>query len=205
MVTQVPSAGARIVVGVDGSAQSKLALSWTVRIAAITGATIDAVTAWHFPMNSGWGYTPDAWNPEADATQCLTDSIDDAFGTERPTGLRLLVREGLPAKVLLDESRGAAMADSLVCCSVRSARAVPSTRRARCSWSTAASQPGSSHDCLARRPATTEHQPMKRHRAHDREDLPDADRVWCRGAPMRPLVVAGTVAGAARRSGVAQR
>jgi nucleotide-binding universal stress UspA family protein len=60
-------------------------------------------------MNSGWGYTPDAWNPEADATQCLTDSIDDAFGTERPTGLRLLVREGLPAKVLLDESRGATM------------------------------------------------------------------------------------------------
>jgi nucleotide-binding universal stress UspA family protein len=109
MVTQVPSAGARIVVGVDGSAQSKLALSWAVRIAAITGATIDAVTAWHFPMNSGWGYTPDAWNPEADATQCLTDSIDDAFGTERPTGLRLLVREGLPAKVLLDESRGATM------------------------------------------------------------------------------------------------
>src|SRR5450631_2638039 len=109
MVTQAPSAGTRIVVGVDGSGQSKLALSWAVRIAATTGATIDAVTAWHFPMNSGWGYTPDAWDPEADATQCLTDSIEDAFGTERPTGLRLLVREGLPAKVLLDDSTGATM------------------------------------------------------------------------------------------------
>ena len=109
MVTQVPSAGIRIVVGVDGSGQSQLALSWAVRIAEITGATIDAVTAWHFPMNSGWGYTPDGWDPEADATKCLTDSIDDAFGTERPAGLRLLVREGLPAKVLLDESRGATM------------------------------------------------------------------------------------------------
>jgi nucleotide-binding universal stress UspA family protein len=109
MTMQAPSAGTRIVVGVDGSEQSKLALSWAVRISARAGASIDAVTAWHFPINSGWGYVPDAWDPQADATKCLTDSVDEAFGAERPTGLRLLVREGLPAKVLLDESKGATM------------------------------------------------------------------------------------------------
>jgi nucleotide-binding universal stress UspA family protein len=106
MTTQTPSPDARIVVGVDGSKQSKLALSWAVRISATTGASIDAVTAWHFPVNFGWGYVPDEWDPIADATKCLTDSIDEAFGAERPTGLRLLVQEGLPAKVLLVEQRG---------------------------------------------------------------------------------------------------
>ena len=67
------------------------------------------MTAWHFPVNFGWGYVPDEWDPIADATKCLTESIDEAFGAERPTGLRLLVQEGLPAKVLLDESKRATM------------------------------------------------------------------------------------------------
>jgi nucleotide-binding universal stress UspA family protein len=109
MNTQAASAGTRIVVGVDGSKPSKLALSWAVRFSAATGASIDAVTSWHFPVNFGWGYVPDAWDPIADATKCLTDSVDEVFGAERPTRLRLLVREGLPAKVLLDESKGATM------------------------------------------------------------------------------------------------
>ena len=109
MTTQAPSASPRIVVGVDGSAQSKLALRWAVRVAASTGASIDAVTAWHFPVNFGWGYMADEWNPEDDATKCLSESVDEAFGAERPKGLRLLVLQGLPAKILLDESNGATM------------------------------------------------------------------------------------------------
>jgi len=107
MTTQTPATGTRIVVGVDGSEQSKLALRWAVRLSATTGASIDAVTAWHFPVSFGWGYTSDVWDPEIDATKCLTDTVDEIYGAERPTGLRLVVRQGLPAKVLLDESRGA--------------------------------------------------------------------------------------------------
>jgi nucleotide-binding universal stress UspA family protein len=109
MPTQAASNRTRIVVGVDGSEQSKLALRWAVRIAATTSASIDAVTAWHFPVSFGWGYTSDVWDPGTDATKCLEDTIDEVFGTERPAGLRLLVRQGLPAKVLLDESRQATM------------------------------------------------------------------------------------------------
>ena len=109
MTSQVSSPGARIVVGVDGSDQSKLALGWALRLAGGTGASIDAVTSWHFPASLGWGYATEGWNPEADATKCLTDCVDETFGAERPAGLRLLVREGLPAKVLLDESKGATM------------------------------------------------------------------------------------------------
>ena len=94
MTTQAPSAGTRIVVGVDGSKPSKLALSWAVRISATTGASIDAVTAWHFPVNFGWSYVPDAWDPIADATKCLTNSVDGIFGAERPTGLSLRLNLG---------------------------------------------------------------------------------------------------------------
>ena len=86
MTTQAPSPDARIVVGVDGSRQSKLALRWAVRISATTGASIDTVTAWHFPVNFGWGYVTDAWDPIADATKCLTDSVDEVFGANDQLG-----------------------------------------------------------------------------------------------------------------------
>jgi nucleotide-binding universal stress UspA family protein len=110
MATEPHPAGTRIVVGVDGSEPSKLALSWAVRIAATTGASIDAVMAWHFPVNYGWGFVPpDEWDPETDATKCLSDTVHETLSAERPSGLRLLVRQGLPAKVLLDESKGATM------------------------------------------------------------------------------------------------
>jgi CBS domain-containing protein len=44
----------RIVVGVDGSAPSKAALSWAIRQAKLTGAVVEAVIAWHYP--SPYGY-----------------------------------------------------------------------------------------------------------------------------------------------------
>jgi nucleotide-binding universal stress UspA family protein len=110
MDMEAPAPGTRIVVGVDGSDQSKLALSWAMRISATIGASIDAVTAWHLPVAYGWSFVPlEAWDPEGEATKCLADSLDAVFGAERPAGLRLLVRQGLAAKVLLDESRDATM------------------------------------------------------------------------------------------------
>lgn len=46
----------RIVVGVDGSAESVQALRWAVRQAELTGATVDAVIAWQPPAASGLGW-----------------------------------------------------------------------------------------------------------------------------------------------------
>ena len=139
MTAQASSTGPRIVVGVDGSEQSKLALRWAISISATTGATIEAVTAWHFPTSFGWGYTSDVWDPETDATKCLEGTVDETFGAERPAKLKLLVLQGLPAKVLLDASSGATMlivgsrghGGFAGCCSARSAQTVPSTRPAR--------------------------------------------------------------------------
>jgi nucleotide-binding universal stress UspA family protein len=49
MAEQGHEDGDRIVVGVDGSDSSKEALAWAVRQAALTGAVVDAVTAWQIP------------------------------------------------------------------------------------------------------------------------------------------------------------
>lgn len=99
----------RIVVGVDGSHQSKLALRWAARIWRRLGGVIEAVIAWHYPTNVGWTYVPNTWAPEADARRCLQNCVDEVFGSDQPPGLYLVVREGRAAKVLLAESRDAMM------------------------------------------------------------------------------------------------
>src|SRR5215469_9834948 len=53
----------RIVVGVDGSSSSKAALAWAVDQARLTGASVEAVIAWHYPVVVGgipsrqWGWS----------------------------------------------------------------------------------------------------------------------------------------------------
>ena len=44
----------RIVVGVDGSPSSMKALRWAIRQAKLTGAEVEAVTAWSYPSGYGW-------------------------------------------------------------------------------------------------------------------------------------------------------
>ena len=94
----------RLVVGVDGSEPSEAALRWAARFLASNGGRIDAVIAWHLPP---WAVGDPAWHPDQDAEKVLTETVDAVFGTEWPPGTRLIVREGNPAKVLLEESKGA--------------------------------------------------------------------------------------------------
>ena len=106
-------ATARIVVGVDGSEQSKMALKWAAHLAAASGARIDAVLAWEYPVSFGWAqgwtYTPDTWNPREDAEKSLVATVDEVFGSDRPADMKLLVQEGNAARILLDQSKGATM------------------------------------------------------------------------------------------------
>jgi Universal stress protein family len=44
---------ARIAVGVDGFESSTSALRWAIHQAKLTGAVVDAVTAWQIPPGSG--------------------------------------------------------------------------------------------------------------------------------------------------------
>ena len=57
----------RIVVGVDGFESSKAALRWAIRQAKLTGAVVEAVTAWHVPAGTGWV-------PTADMPDCKEDA-----------------------------------------------------------------------------------------------------------------------------------
>jgi nucleotide-binding universal stress UspA family protein len=97
----------RIVVGVDGSESAKGALRWAARFAKTSGATIDAVIAWHFPATAGWAVVPEDWDPAGDASTVLNRAVDAVFPDGRPVGMRLIVEQGYPAKVLLDNSAGA--------------------------------------------------------------------------------------------------
>jgi len=109
MSTEVTSLKARIVVGVDGSEQSKLALRWAQSLATTVGASIDAVAVWQMPAAYGWSVVADDWNPEQDTEKWLAGAVDEVFGAQRPDDLRLLVRQGNAAQVLLSVSAGATM------------------------------------------------------------------------------------------------
>jgi len=99
----------RVVVGVDGSDQSRTALRWGHAMATATGARLDAVIAWNYNTGYGAGYLPTELNAATEADKVLTHAVDAVFGSDRPEGMRLAVREGQPARVLLDESQGARM------------------------------------------------------------------------------------------------
>jgi nucleotide-binding universal stress UspA family protein len=108
-MNDVNPAAPRVVVGIDGSKQSKSALRWAASIAHLTGARLHAVAAWEIPTGFGWSAFPNDWNPQADMTTALGEAADEVFGSGRPTDLELSVKQGTPAEVLLDASIGATM------------------------------------------------------------------------------------------------
>lgn len=104
----------RIVVGVDGSLPSQNALRWARFLADTTGSAMEAVGAWQPPATYGWAgigrmSTPIEWDPVEDAERVVTDTLVEVFGDRPPADLVLTVREGNPAKVLLDVSNDARM------------------------------------------------------------------------------------------------
>ena len=99
---------ARIVVGVDGSEGSRHALRWAARQAGFTGAVVEAVIAWQYPVFFGWAPPyPDGLDFAHYAQQALGEAIEEVFGPERPGWLRARVVEGNAAQVLIEASEGA--------------------------------------------------------------------------------------------------
>jgi nucleotide-binding universal stress UspA family protein len=98
----------RIVVGVDGSDSSKAALRWAIRQAKLTGGSVDAVTAWHYPSTYGWAPIADgAVDIEGEAKKALTEALNEVSGLDPEVSVRPQVIEGHPAEVLLRAARGA--------------------------------------------------------------------------------------------------
>jgi nucleotide-binding universal stress UspA family protein len=104
--TQTTGPQRRIVVAVDGSPPSLEALAWAARQSSLTGAVLEAVTAWHFPAGYGeYAYVEQTdWRATA---QTIQDSVvKEVLGDDTGTLLRSVV-EGHPVPVLLAAATGA--------------------------------------------------------------------------------------------------
>ncbi|HXL88918.1 MAG TPA: universal stress protein [Streptosporangiaceae bacterium] len=102
----------RIVAGIDGSAPSLGALAWAIGQAGLTGAAVDAVAAWHYPVaTGGYGWTPVGVGAEYDfrelTEKILADAISNTLVPGGDVRVRAHVVEGNPAQVLIDASDGA--------------------------------------------------------------------------------------------------
>lgn len=97
-----------IVAGVDGSPSSRAALRWAASFAAMSGARLDVVMAWHIPTTfAGPGYIPAVSNLSVDYEKVLNEVVDEVFGADRPPYMTLLVREGNAAHLLIEASKDA--------------------------------------------------------------------------------------------------
>jgi nucleotide-binding universal stress UspA family protein len=102
----------RIVAGVDGSDSSLSALRWAIGQAGLTGATVQAVAAWHYPVvTGGYGWAPVGAEQSFDfkeiAEKTLADAISNVPGPGSKVRVDAQVIEGNPAQVLIDASAGA--------------------------------------------------------------------------------------------------
>jgi len=100
----------RIVVGVDGSAESAAALRWACREASLRGAEVHAVHAREAPVRSMASYAvrPQGHPGDVDAD---TDVMWRSVMPDLPPGVlvRTEVADGLTARVLLERCEGADM------------------------------------------------------------------------------------------------
>ncbi len=96
--------GGRIVVGVDGSENSKDALRWAAGQARLTGARLDVVMTWEVPV-----FPYGAWSGcdvGADAKEMLDETVHEVLGGPG-TRLSASVMEGRPASTLLEAAKEA--------------------------------------------------------------------------------------------------
>ena len=111
MSAQEYDEGPRIVAGVDGSDSSLSALRWAIRQARLTGAVVDAVAAWHFPVAAGYGYVPLGTGEDYDlkgiTEKVLADAISSTLDPGSDVRVRSHVVEGNAAQALIDASDGA--------------------------------------------------------------------------------------------------
>ena len=113
MSDRVIDTASRIVVGVDGSPGSRIALVWAINQARLTGATVEAVTAWRDPARYGtaYGWAAAAFEGDTYATvmaKVLDDTIAAAAAQMRaPVTVLPRVVQGHPVDALLEAATGA--------------------------------------------------------------------------------------------------
>ena len=108
-----------IVVGVDGSDDSKQALRWAAQQAEITTAPLHVVTAWHLPVAFGtvwqmpatYGRSHDLSGVDfsEDAKKTLYGAIEEVLGKSPSVAVTPQLVAGHPARVLIEASQQATL------------------------------------------------------------------------------------------------
>ena len=100
-----------IVVGVDGSSGSRKALTWAAAEAAGHGADLVVVNVWEHTLLPPAGsvsvsehYVPD---PSQRTAEDLLQVIKEELGEDPPVLVQPQVKQGTPAKVLIEQSADA--------------------------------------------------------------------------------------------------
>jgi nucleotide-binding universal stress UspA family protein len=110
-ITHLPTH--RIVVGIDGSDQSRAALLWAMEQAAERNIPLDVLHVWHMSVSMlPMGLAAESVDPEDFAHEAKTMAereIDWAYEhtAARPMIVRPMAIEGHPAKVLVEEAASA--------------------------------------------------------------------------------------------------
>lgn len=91
-----------VVVGIDGSDESRSALRWAVDYARRTDATVRAIAVWQQPLEFGMTAVPPPPRQayEAEAEKWLTDALPTLEPTEDVARIRTRTEEGDPSSVL---------------------------------------------------------------------------------------------------------
>lgn len=96
----------RVVVGVDGSESSALALEWAVEEARLRGAALEVVHTWDVPYAAEFAFVGDAYDAAQGGAVELVDQMLVAAGLA-PDDVTRTVVQGSPVVVLTDASAGA--------------------------------------------------------------------------------------------------
>ena len=135
MNTDLSTSQARIVVGVDGSPQSRQALQWSAHLGQMLGARLDAVTAWDYPAIYGRAAAVADWNPGQEMKKpSTTQSAPPSVTSPRWDCTARYARAAPPRSCSRQpkvpprwSSAAGATEGSPGCCSARSARTSPGT------------------------------------------------------------------------------
>lgn len=114
MTAQVPETPRRLVVGVDGSQESRAALRWAADQAVAHGARLEVVCAWELPFSGlATSYSPepvglpDAQEVAGRAEEALDQTLREVLGDDPAVDVERVVESGDPTTVLVRRSEGA--------------------------------------------------------------------------------------------------
>lgn len=108
MTSASQSGGGRIVVGFDGSPSSLDALTWAVRQAERTSASLEVMMCWEWPSSYGWAVpVPEDFDPEDDIRATLETALAPLRTAQGGVVIDGRVVRGHPAPILVEASKGA--------------------------------------------------------------------------------------------------